>query len=65
MPTLAGISCSTRPGRIGASIAAWFSNIATAQGAFDVELVDLREVNLPQYDEPNHPLLAAYVRTRW
>jgi len=68
MPTLAVIICSTRPGRIGAPIATWFSDIATAQGAFDVELVDLKEVDLPLFDEPNHPMLADYVHDhtkRW
>lgn len=68
MPTLAVIVCSTRPGRIGASIAGWFSAVATAQGSFDVELVDLAEVALPLFDEPNHPMLADYVHDhtkRW
>ena len=60
MPTLAVIICSTRPGRIGAPIANWFSAIATARGGFDVELVDLKAVDLPLFDEPNHPMLSDY-----
>ncbi|CAB4324327.1 MAG: NADPH-dependent FMN reductase [Actinobacteria bacterium] len=68
MPTLAVIICSTRPGRVGVPIANWFSSIAVAHGGFDVEMIDLKEVNLPQYDEPNHPVLADYVHDhtkRW
>ena len=68
MPTLAVIVCSTRPGRIGASIATWFSAVASAQSSFDIELVDLKEVALPLFDEPNHPMLADYVHDhtkRW
>lgn len=68
MSTLAVIICSTRPGRIGAPIATWFAGVAEAQGAFDVELVDLKEVGLPLLDEPNHPMLADYMHDhtkRW
>ena len=68
MPTLAVIICSTRPGRIGLPIATWFSSVATAKGTFDVELVDLKAVDLPLFDEPNHPMLADYTHDhtkRW
>lgn len=68
MPTLAVIVCSTRPGRIGLPIATWFTGVAEAQGSFDVQLVDLKEVALPIFDEPNHPMLADYVHEhtrRW
>jgi NAD(P)H-dependent FMN reductase len=61
MPMLAVIICSTRPGRIGLPIANWFSAIAAARDALDVEVLDLKEVNLPLFDEPNHPMLADYV----
>jgi NAD(P)H-dependent FMN reductase len=60
MPTLHVILASTRPGRAGEPIADWFMERASAHGAFDVELVDLAEVNLPFMDEPNHPRLRRY-----
>jgi NAD(P)H-dependent FMN reductase len=34
---------------------------AEEHGGFDVELVDLAEVGLPVFDEPNHPRLGQYV----
>lgn len=54
------IIASTRPGRIGPSIATWFTDFAKAHGKFDVTLVDLAEYNLPVYDEPKHPRLHEY-----
>jgi NAD(P)H-dependent FMN reductase len=60
MPTLQIITVSTRPSRKGPAVAAWFSSIARAHGAFEVEDVDLAEVNLPVFDEPEHPRLGKY-----
>lgn len=60
MPLLEIIIASTRPGRVGASFGAWFADQARAHGGFDVELVDLVEVALPLFDEPNHPRMATY-----
>jgi NAD(P)H-dependent FMN reductase len=51
---------STREGRKGEPVATWFDGRARAHGAFDVELVDLAEVNLPLFDEPEHPMLRKY-----
>ena len=51
---------STREGRKGDAVAKWFEARARAHGAFDVELVDLAEVNLPLFDEPEHPRLRKY-----
>jgi NAD(P)H-dependent FMN reductase len=62
MPTLHIIIASTRPGRAGLPIAEWFRDRAVAHGAFDVELVDLAEINLPFMDEPNHPRLRQYTQ---
>jgi NAD(P)H-dependent FMN reductase len=59
-PTLQIIVASTRPGRVGLPVAQWFHTAAVEHGAFDVELVDLAEVNLPFLDEPNHPRLQRY-----
>jgi NAD(P)H-dependent FMN reductase len=55
-PLLQVIVCSTRPGRVGIAVARWFYEIAAARGDFEVELVDLLEMNLPIYDEPIHPI---------
>jgi len=60
MPKLHVILASTRPGRAGEPIAEWLVARAKAHGAFDVELVDLAEVDLPFMDEPNHPRLRRY-----
>jgi NAD(P)H-dependent FMN reductase len=61
MPLLQVIVASTRPGRVGRSVGDWFAAEAVAHGAFDVELVDLAEVDLPLLDEPHHPRLADYI----
>lgn len=60
-PTLSVIVGSTRPGRVGLPVATWFHEVATAHGAFAVQLVDLAEVGLPFLDEPKHPRLGEYV----
>ncbi|MBB5321318.1 NADPH-dependent FMN reductase [Marinobacter oulmenensis] len=54
------VICSTRPGRIGPSIAQWFHDYATEQGGFDTELVDLADFHLPVFDEANHPRAQQY-----
>jgi NAD(P)H-dependent FMN reductase len=60
-PTLQIIIASTRPGRVGPSVANWIYDRAVAHGGFSVELVDLAEVNLPLFDEPKHPRFGEYV----
>jgi NAD(P)H-dependent FMN reductase len=59
-PTLQIIIGSTRPGRVGPSVAAWIHDRAVKHGGFDVELIDLAEVNLPIFDEPKHPRFGEY-----
>lgn len=59
-PRLHVIICSTRPGRVGPSIASWFAQAATEHGQFEVELVDLASFELPVYDEPRHPKMQQY-----
>ena len=54
------IFASTREGRQGFPIAEWVLERARAHGKFEPELVDLREVNLPLFDEPHHPRLRQY-----
>lgn len=59
-PQLTVVIASTRPGRKGEPIARWFSELARAHGGFEVTLVDLAEVNLPIYDEPQQPVTGQY-----
>lgn len=59
-PRLHVVLSSTRPGRVGETIARWFHGLAVEHGKFDPELVDLAEFNLPVYDEPRHPVLQQY-----
>lgn len=59
-PSLHVVIASTRPGRVGPSVARWFSEFAARNSPFDVKLVDLLEFNLPVYDEPRHPVMQQY-----
>ena len=61
-PTLQVVATSTRPGRKGIAVARWVQRLAEEHGGFDVELVDLVEVGLPLFDEPNHPRLGQYTK---
>ena len=54
------VYASTREGREGSPIASWVMERAQAHGKFELELVDLRTVNLPLFDEPQHPRLRQY-----
>ena len=40
------VICSTRPGRVGSSVAHWFSDFAADHAGFDVCLIDLKDFNL-------------------
>lgn len=60
MACLQIIIASTRPGRKGPAVAAWFEQQARGHGTFDVEVVDLAAVALPLFDEPEHPRLRKY-----
>ncbi|MGD0874958.1 MAG: NAD(P)H-dependent oxidoreductase [Acidimicrobiales bacterium] len=62
MPILTVIIASTRPGRAGLPVAAWFVEHARAHGAFEVRVADLAEIDLPLLDEPNHPRLRQYTK---
>ncbi|HET6726208.1 MAG TPA: NAD(P)H-dependent oxidoreductase [Gammaproteobacteria bacterium] len=59
-PELHIIICSTRPGRVGPSVARWFHEFACAHGGFDAKLIDLADFKLPVYDEPVHPRFQQY-----
>jgi NAD(P)H-dependent FMN reductase len=55
VPVLQVIIGSTRPGRAGLPVARWIAEYAAKTGRFQVEIVDLAEVDLPMLDEPHHP----------
>ena len=59
-PKLLVVIASTRPGRVGLPVGRWFDGQVRAHGAFEVEVADLLEINLPFMDEPNHPRLGQY-----
>jgi NAD(P)H-dependent FMN reductase len=60
-PVLQIIIGSTRPGRVGSAVADWIIDRARARADFEVEVTDLAVLNLPIFDEPNHPRLRRYV----
>ena len=67
-PHLQIVIGSTRPGRVGEPVARWFEGFAESHGGFDVEVVDLAEVDLPMFDEPRHPRTHEYAHEhtrRW
>jgi len=55
MINLLVVIASVRPGRVGEPVANWFTPIAEADGRFQVEVADLKELDLPFMDEPNMP----------
>lgn len=59
-PRLGVIVASTRPGRVAWPVTAWFAAEAEKHGGFEVDVIDLAEVDLPFLDEPNHPRLQQY-----
>lgn len=55
------IVTSTRPGRAGIHVARWFHDYAMANShGFEVQMTDLAELNLPMFDEPQHPAAQQY-----
>lgn len=57
---IAVISGSASPHRTGAPIVDWIAAKLRERGV-DVDVVDLQELGLPFYDEPNLPRLQSYV----
>src|SRR5918992_4040915 len=53
---------STRPGRNSESVGRWVYDIAKKRSDADFELVDIKDFNLPVYDEPNSPLMGPYTK---
>jgi NAD(P)H-dependent FMN reductase len=62
MPRLSIVIASTRPGRVGLPVGRWFEARAREHGAFEVDVIDLAELELPLMDEPNHPRLGRYTK---
>jgi NAD(P)H-dependent FMN reductase len=60
MMKIAVILGSTRPGRNGEAVAKWVYEIARKRPDAEVELIDLKEVNLPLLDEPVPPSMGQY-----
>ncbi len=68
MHNLLVVIASVRPGRVGESVADWFTPIAEADDRFTVEVADLKELDLPFMDEPNMPGRREYTKEhtkRW
>jgi NAD(P)H-dependent FMN reductase len=62
MVKLAIITGSTRPGRKSDAVARWVYEIAGKRSNAEFELVDIRDFNLPLFDEPVPPSLGQYSR---
>lgn len=56
------IIASTRPQRKGPLVAEWFLNVLKKYEGFAVEVLDLKSIDLPLLDEPNHPRLKQYTK---
>ena len=59
-PVLQVIIASTRPGRVGLPVGTWVAGAARAHDAFQVEVADLAEIDLPMFNEPEHPRFGRY-----
>lgn len=62
------VVASTRPERKGAAIAAWFEERVRHHGRFSIDVADLAAIDLPMFDEPEHPRLRRYTQehtARW
>lgn len=51
---------STRNARKGPFVANWIFDKAKQHSEFETELIDLKEINLPFFDEPEHPMHGRY-----
>lgn len=54
------ITSTTREGRKGIAVANWITEVAKKTDQYNVELLDLAEINLPFMNEPHHPRLQRY-----
>ena len=60
MLKIAVIIGSTRPGRVGESVAKWVYELAKKRTEAEFELVDIKNFNLPLLDEPVPPSMGQY-----
>ena len=60
MLKIAIIIGSTRPGRVGESVAKWVYELAKNRKEAAFELVDIKDFNLPLLDEPVPPSMGQY-----
>lgn len=56
------VVASVRDGRIGRTIGDWIIGFAREHGSFNVEVADLKDIDLPLMTEPNHPRLKQYTQ---
>ena len=54
------ITSTTRDVSLGIKVADWMYNFVRENSDFEVELLDLKKINLPFTNEPNHPSLGKY-----
>lgn len=55
------IVVSTRPGRIGHEVGAWIESFARQHSEFEIHVSDLSKLELPMFNEPNHPRHGDYI----
>src|SRR5712675_1139715 len=60
MQKIAVIIGSTRPGRVGESVAKWVFELAKKRTEAEFELVDIKYFDLPLLDEPVPPSMGQY-----
>jgi NAD(P)H-dependent FMN reductase len=60
MPRLGIVIASVREGRVGRPVADWFTERARQHAQFDIEVIDLKAIDLPVFAERNHPRLRQY-----
>lgn len=68
MLKIAVIIGSTRPARVGESVAKWVFDLANQRGGAQFELIDLKDYNLPLLDEAIPPSMGQYEKEhtkRW
>src|SRR5688500_5038690 len=64
MPRLGVVLVSVREGRAGEPVAQWFVERAKDHGSFEVELLDLKAIDLPILRESNHPRVQKYTEPK-
>jgi NAD(P)H-dependent FMN reductase len=51
---------STRPGRVGESVAKWVSELAQKRSDAKYEIIDIKYFDLPLLDKPTRPFMGQY-----